>query len=415
VSVSDRVLIVSSDCHIDFPTERSKEYLESAYHGDFDHWIAAKAANTPRFLQGTMDRVSGSAPELSDPEGRYRYTAPVDAEVRLKGLEANGVAAEVVIPNPLTIPFTAGPGARNLPGFDARLPNAGNRAYNRWLAEFCDPDRQAGLAVIDYDDVDDAVAEIRRAASAGMRGAYLDGQLPGLPMLFDEHYEPIWTALEEEGLAATFHGGAGLAPDYYALASPVTMQLMFTEAHWFAHRPLWLMIWGGVLERHPELNVVFTEQGSDWVPGTLNYLDSSWAGIGARSRGLHDVCPRPPREYWNRQCYLGASLLSRAEIPLRHEIGVGCLMYGADFPHPEGHWGKTLEHLQALFGTCGVPEDETRRILGETAAGVYRFDTELLAPVVARCGLTINEILKPAPSELDPEVEANVGRAFKGW
>jgi hypothetical protein len=90
-------------------------------------------------------------------------------------------------------------------------------------------------------------------------------------------------------------------------------------------------------------------------------------------------------------------------------------MYGADFPHPEGHWGKTLEHLQALFGTYRVPEDETRRILGETAAGVYRFDIELLEPIVERCGLTIGEILTPAPTELDPEVEANVGRPFKGW
>ena len=107
--MTERVLIVSSDCHIDFPTERSKEYLESAYHDDVECWLAARASNTPRFLKGTMERVSGSAAELSDPEGRYRYTAPVDCEVRLKGLEANGVAAEVVIPNPLTIPFVAGP------------------------------------------------------------------------------------------------------------------------------------------------------------------------------------------------------------------------------------------------------------------------------------------------------------------
>jgi predicted TIM-barrel fold metal-dependent hydrolase len=358
---------------------------------------------------------------LEQDDVRWGIIGKWDARRRLEALDIDGVTADLLFPDDQSgnsPPFIGLARDFDRP-WDSEYPTelkvAGARAYNRWLAEFCDPDRQAGLAVIDYDDVDDAVAEIRRAARAGMRGAYLDGQLPGLPMLFEEHYEPIWTALEEEGMAATFHGGAGLCPDYYALASPVHMQLMFTEAHWFAHRPLWLMIWGGVLERHPDLNVVFTEQGSDWVPGTLTYLDASWAGIGARSRGLHDLCPRPPREYWDRQCYLGASLLSRAEIPLRHEIGVGSLMYGADFPHPEGHWGKTLEHLQALFGTGGVPEDETRRILGETAAGVYRFDTRLLAPVVERCGLTIGEILQPAPSELDPEVELNVGRAFKGW
>jgi predicted TIM-barrel fold metal-dependent hydrolase len=413
--MSARVLIVSSDCHIDFPTDQSKSYLESAYHDNFDRWMTEQTATRPAFLRKVLERGSGAASQMSDSDGRFRYTAPVNSEVRLKGLEANGVAAEVVIPNPMTVPFVGAPGARSLPDFDPALQNAGYRAYNRWLAELCDPERQVGLALITYDDVNDAVAEIRRAARAGMRGAYLDGQLRGMPLLFEEYYEPIWRALEEEGMVATFHGGAGLDTEYHALESRVTMQLMFIEAHWFAHRPLWFMIFGGVLERHPDLNVAFTEQSSDWVPGTLNHLDLSWAGAGASERGLRKIVPRPPHEYWERQCYVGASLLSRAEIPMRHEIGIANLMYGADFPHPEGHWGKTLEHLQALFGTGGVPEDETRRILGENVARVYRFDTEKLAPVVERSGFTIDEILTPPAGELDPEVAANVDRPFKGW
>jgi predicted TIM-barrel fold metal-dependent hydrolase len=413
--VSERVLIVSSDCHIDFPTDRGKDYLESAFHEDFDRWMDARAARTSANVANVMAAVSGSASRLSDSEGRYAFAAPVDIDVRLKGLESNGVAAEVVIPNPLTIPFTGAPGSRHLPEFDANLQDAGSRAYNRWLAELCDPDRQAALAVVGYDDIEGAVAQIRWAARAGMRGVYLEGQLRGLPLLFEDYYEPVWTAMEEEGLVATFHSGAGLDPEYHALESAVTMQLMFMEADWYSHRPLWFLIFGGVLERHPNLRIAFTEQKSEWLPATLQSLDLAWRSRAARSRGLHDVCPLTPREYWERQCFVGASMLSRVEMPLRHEIGVDNLMYGADFPHPEGHWGKTLQHLQALFGAGEVPADETRRILGETAARVYRLDAEKLAPVAARCGFTMEEILTPPTGDLDREVEVNVGRPFKGW
>jgi predicted TIM-barrel fold metal-dependent hydrolase len=413
--MTDHVMIVSSDCHIDFPTSSSKEYLEADRHEAFDQWVAAAADSTPDFLKATAQAVSGSASHLSDAEGRFRYAAPVDNHVRLTGLESQGVVAEVVIPNPMTIPFMGAPGRRNLPGYDPSLEAAGLRAYNRWLAELCDPRRQCGLVVVNYDDVDGAVAEIGRAAEAGMRGAYLDGQLRGLPPLYAPYYEPIWSALEDAGMVATFHGGAGLDPEWSVLDDPVTFQLMFVEAHWYAHRPLWLLIFGGVLERHPGLRVAFTEQSSDWVPGTLAFLDASWKGVGALSRGLHETCPSLPSEYWRRQCFVGASLLSRVEMPMRHDIGVDNLLYGADFPHPEGHWGTTLEHLQALFGDARVPEDETRRILGETAASVYGFDVAHLAPIVERCGFTIDEILTPAPEKLHREVDVNVNRAFKGW
>jgi predicted TIM-barrel fold metal-dependent hydrolase len=413
--VGERVLIVSSDCHIDFPTGRATDYLESEFHDDFDRWTEELTARMPASLAAVMAATSGSASGLSDATGRSAFTAPVDDDVRLRALEANGVAAEVVIPNPNTIPFMGAPGSRHLPEFDARLQDAGFRAYNRWIAELCDPDRQVGLVVVGYDDIEGAVHEIRKAARTGVRGAYLEGQLRNLPLLFEEYYEPIWSALEEEGMVATFHSGAGLDPEYYAPESAVTMQLMFMEADWYSHRPLWFMIFGGVLERHPALNVAFTEQKSEWVPAALTSLELAWKSRAARNRGLHDTCPRSPREYWDRQCYVGASMLSRVEMPLRHEVGVDHLMYGADFPHPEGHWGKTLEHLQALFGSAEVPDDEARRILGETAARVYRFDAAKLAPVVDRCGFTMDQILTPPSGALEREVERNVGRPFKGW
>ncbi|MGC4066824.1 MAG: hypothetical protein QM784_19745 [Polyangiaceae bacterium] len=38
------------------------------------------------------------------------------------------------------------------------------------------------------------------------------------------------------------------------------------EVSWCAHRALTHLIVGGALERHPNLQFVFTEQGTAWVP-----------------------------------------------------------------------------------------------------------------------------------------------------
>ena len=40
-------------------------------------------------------------------------------------------------------------------------------------------------------------------------------------------------------------------------------------------------------------------------------------------------------------------------------------MFGREYPHAEGTWPKTLDHVKALF--AGVPEPEVRQILGGNA------------------------------------------------
>ena len=46
------------------------------------------------------------------------------------------------------------------------------RAYNTWLADFCNafPDRLKGIAVVSLDDIERGMAETRHAADLGLRG-----------------------------------------------------------------------------------------------------------------------------------------------------------------------------------------------------------------------------------------------------
>ena len=77
-----------------------------------------------------------------------------------------------------------------------------------------------------------------------------------------------------------------------------------------------------------------------------------------------------PSEYWRRQ--MAASFQDdRTGIENVDRIGVETLMWGADFPHPDGTWPDSLEFIDKLF--AGVPETTRRKILYENAARLYDF------------------------------------------
>ena len=93
-----------------------------------------------------------------------------------------------------------------------------------------------------------------------------------------------------------------------------------------------------------------------------------------------------PSEYFDRNCAIGASNTRRRELARRYEIGVGNIMWGNDFPHPEGTWPHTREFLRDAF--CDIPVDETAAMLGLNAAELYGFDVAALRPLADRVGPT---------------------------
>ena len=100
-----------------------------------------------------------------------------------------------------------------------------------------------------------------------------------------------------------------------------------------------------------------------------------------------------PSEYFERQVHLGASFLPQGDCAVRHEVGLDRIMWGSDYPHVEGSYPYTREHLRLTFE--GVPEDEIQQMVGLNAARVYGFDLEKLAPIAARVGPTKAEVALP--------------------
>src|SRR5262249_26076241 len=151
------------------------------------------------------------------------------------------------------------------------------------------------------------------------------------------------------------------------------------------HQILHHMIWGGVLERHPRLQLVLTEQGSGWVVSALRGMDYSWTRSYLR-RDIRDVVKQPPSAYFERQVHLGSSLFSLAEAEARYEIGIEKLGVGVDYPHHEGMWGRgpgTVEYLRATLGAAGVTADEAKLLVGHNAARIWNFDLTALTELAA--------------------------------
>jgi len=220
------------------------------------------------------------------------------------------------------------------------------------------------------------------------------------PAYHDPVYEPVWAAIGERAMVLHTHSGAGPA-DYDV--GPGFIAIYATEAYWWAARPLWVLLWSGVFERHPTLQYSIAENGAWWVPDLVRKMDEKYhGGHNTKKMGnaFREQLSMPPSAYLDRNISLGVSTPQVEDVERRHEIGVGNFLWGNDFPHPEGTFPYTRERVRLRFHD--VPEDETRRMLGLNAAEVYGVDVAALSPLVERIGPRVSEIHGDVPLQEIP-------------
>jgi predicted TIM-barrel fold metal-dependent hydrolase len=417
-SATDRALIVSSDGHAAAEIRAYRPYLPSKWHEDFDAFCAeydrvGMNSAAPESLAVRIDDelVQDWIDQVVD-TGRLRGIS--DPTHRIAELDREGVTAEVLFPD-IGQPFELYPPVLAAQLGYERSPEmvaVANQAHNRWLVDFCSeaPQRFAGLAVLSFDDIEAAVKEIRWAKSAGLRGIVLPNVDESRPF-FHERHEPIWNVLEELEMPVNTH------PPFSAVTKhiPTTMfaavpdsvcavPLIGTYIFSLTQQILSHMIWGGVFERHPGLQMVLSEQGSGWTVFALQGMDYSWEQSYLR-RNIRDVIRSKPSEYFQRQCHLGSSIFSFAEANARYDIGVDKIAIGMDYPHHEGTWGHGPGHvayLQATLGAAGVPRDEARAMIGENALRLWKFDRRTLEDVAAAIGPTYDQFLSPPDADEFP-------------
>jgi len=78
----------------------------------------------------------------------------------------------------------------------------------------------------------------------------------------------------------------------------------------------------------------------------------------------------PLSGYWKRQCR-ATYQTDPVGIKLLDEVGVENIMWGSDFPHPDGIWPDSREYLRRELGA--LPAAVRRKIVCENAAQLYGF------------------------------------------
>jgi predicted TIM-barrel fold metal-dependent hydrolase len=412
----DALLVISSDGHAGALMADYRPYLDERYRDEFDDFLVEWNDHGSRnfdlpALKMRLDPESivewNEAMVLTD-----RINGFPDSHQRLKEQEREGVTAEVLFPDfgvPFQLYSESVASALGRPPADEEHKQAGMRAFNRWLVDYMSvaPERFAGLAAVSWQmGAEEAIADIRWACEAGFKGIVLPHFDPQVPA-YAPSFEPVWQTLEDLNMVVNIHGSMS-STSSQPISTPdaphpaCALQMFIPQQVFFTHNLLRHLIWGCVLERHPKLKVVFTEVGSSWVVGVLQDMDYVYDGSYFRTDYRH-LLPSKPSEYFQRQCFLGSSIFSRAEVAGRREIGIDKMMLGMDFPHHEGTLVHTTkEYLRATLGASDVPLGEARRLLGLNAASVYGFDLEQLGSVATRIGSRPQDVLMPPDRDLYP-------------
>jgi len=269
-----------------------------------------------------------------------------DPRARIAECDAEGVDVQVLSTIPVMFSYWA----------EARRARELARRLNDHVAEVqaASPRRFVGLGTVPMQDPGLAVAELERCVrQLGLAGIEIGSNVNGANLDSPELF-PIFEAARELGAAVFVHPwevvGEERMPRYWLpwlVGMPAETSLAICS-----------LIFGGVLERLPNLRIAFAHGGGAF-PGTFGRIAH---GFEARPDLVAVDNPVPPREYL-RRIYVD-SLVSDP-LMLRYlveRMGADRIALGSDYPFPLGE-----EHAGALIESCGFSEATRARLLHGTA------------------------------------------------
>jgi len=258
---------------------------------------------------------------------------------------------------------------------DSELLSALCRAYNAWIADFCRaaPGRLKGIGMLNVDDVDDACGELERCAERGLVGAFI----PVYPLAERPYrhasYDRLWWTAQDLQMplqlhVATMRGGVP-GSEFTIDINQLTAAGLANSDYWIRYS-LTAMIFAGVFDRFPRLQVGSVEHETAWVPHFLRQMDFTYRERPALARAWKSRSSLLPSEYWQRNMFV-EFMEDDCGIRLRDVIGVDNMLWGNDFPHAESTWPKSREFLDRIF--AGTPEEDRKKITADNAAKLFRF------------------------------------------
>ena len=338
----------------------------------------------PIIVPGCLDPLfRGQIPEGVDPRSLMQveplgnHPEYQDKASRLKVMDEQGLGAALLFPT-----FACGveQGLKDdIPATMATLS-----AFNRWLEEdwgFAHEDRLFGAAMLSFADPQAAAVEVDSLLERGVRIIHVrPAPVPAANgatrSLGDKLNDPVWARIAEAGVPVAFHlgdsgyeatfGSAWGARGDFGFGKSDALGGVLSEGR-AIHDAVASLVVHGVFTRHPTLKVASIENGSDWVGQLVKHLkkkanQAPWAFA-------EDPLDTIRRHVWTTP-YLEEDLGALADL-----IGVEHVLFGSDYPHPEG-LADPASYVDEL---AGLPDEAIRKIMGGNLARLMNVQDAVVA------------------------------------
>jgi predicted TIM-barrel fold metal-dependent hydrolase len=315
------------------------------------------------FRDKSADERERIVEEFRALEGAYQ-----DRDNRIAVMDAQGIEAAIMFPTGIGVTIWS----NNLDDGEANIANV--RAYNRWADEtwgFSYKDRILTPATIGLVDIESGLAELDRVIAAGARTVLvppgpLYNRAPGDPV-----YDRFWARLEESGVRPVIH----LNHTKYQVAGKYFGYDPATHYHDGFDAFQWLNYWGdrpvmetisslifdNLFTRFPRLKAGLVEHGAVYLPYLLRKMDHAIL-MGKSTR--HGTLPDRPTEIF-KEHFVVAPYPEENLDRILEAVGIDALVFGSDFPHPEG----LPDPVSYVLQLSKLTEAEQRKIMRDNLVG----------------------------------------------
>ena len=296
--------------------------------------------------------------------GLYHPTTP---ELCVKDQDVDGIQAEVIYGIlGVATGFSDAEGGIS----DPEVLTAVYDIYNAWVADFCrvNPERFAGLACIPCHDPQVAAQQLRRAARLGLKGAEFSVSDAAKP-IYQKDWDVLWAAAAECNMPISFHATGlpfrqpeGSTAEEY---KTISLGVMYTLFQMSGPEVLASILLSGACDRYPDFKFVLGECGIGWIPYILHRIDQEY-----EDRLFHLDLSMKPSEFWHRQGY--STFQDEHLTPeIIQAVGEGNILWGSDYPHPEGTWPESQQYIRRNLGH--LEEKVRSKLVCQNAGKLYGF------------------------------------------
>jgi predicted TIM-barrel fold metal-dependent hydrolase len=260
---------------------------------------------------------------------------------------------------------------------DAEQMYANLHAFNRWLDETWGFDYQGRIyapPLLSLLDLEKAVTELEWVIEKGARIVALRpgpayGRSPA-----DPYFDPFWSRLHEAGVTVAFHIAESGYNEMMSVwfgekARPSShRQSALQWSCFYGDRPIMdtiaALVFHNLFGRYPNLKVVSVENGSLFIPYLMKVMDKM-GGMGRNGPWIGGRIREKPSQIVRRHVFV--SPYHEEDIPaLAAEIGASQVVFGSDYPHPEG----LAEPVDFVDRIEKLSEEEIRMIMRDNALGL---------------------------------------------